>query len=189
MFWFSPTVSAEVVRLSFFPLLSSPLLFLVLLLPPPLRSTADRRYAQTLILVVLILVKFGGFWVIARNPTSGFSWKLVEILLPGLPEPSKPSRNLPDRRKTKIFRPEKFTETEKTSRVLAVERNLLDENWRNLLRQPSRSFLNPPGPPKTSGEPMVLETKDSRNPEENFTTTVYSCTWVFWTGFSLFYLS
>ena len=60
-------------------------------------------YAQNLILVTLILVNFGGFWVIARNPPDGFRRNLVEILPTGLPELSKPSRDLLQLRKTEFF--------------------------------------------------------------------------------------
>ena len=61
-------------------------------------------YAHIKVVVAFLVVNFFGFLVIARNPPNEFWRKLVEILPPGLPELSKPSRNLPDRRKTKIFR-------------------------------------------------------------------------------------
>ena len=64
------------------------------------------QYAQNLILVTLILVNFGGFLVIARNPPDGFRRNLVEILPTGLPELSKPSRDLLQLRKTEFFREE-----------------------------------------------------------------------------------
>ena len=58
------------------------------------------KYAKNLILVNLILVNFGGFLVIARNPPEHISRNLVEIVPTGLPELSKPSRDLLELRKT-----------------------------------------------------------------------------------------
>ena len=59
---------------------------------------------------------------------------MVEILPPGLPELSKPSRNLPDRRKTKIFRPKKITDGEKKILIKfllkALKRALKRARWR-----------------------------------------------------------
>ena len=59
-----------------------------------------RIYTQTLIVVVLIVVHFGGFGVTARNPPDEFCRKLVEIVPTGLPELSKPSRTTLKIRKT-----------------------------------------------------------------------------------------
>ena len=41
-----------------------------------------------------------------------------------------------------------------------------DENWWKLFLQASRSFLNPPGPPKTSENPNFLEPKFSEKFEK-----------------------
>ena len=57
-------------------------------------------YAQTLILVNLILVNFLGFLVIARYPTMRFGRKLEEMHPTGLPELSKPKNSGSNRRKT-----------------------------------------------------------------------------------------
>ena len=46
---------------------------------------------------------FGGFWDIARNPSDGFGRKWVEIVPTGLPELSKPFRDLLNLRKAQLF--------------------------------------------------------------------------------------
>ena len=57
-------------------------------------------YVHIEIVVAFLVVKIFGFWVIARNPPDEFRRKLVEILPTGLPELSKPSRDLLELRKT-----------------------------------------------------------------------------------------
>ena len=70
-------------------------------------------FAQTLLVVVFIVVNFGGFWVIARNPPDGFGQKLVQIVPTSLPELSKPPRDLLNLRKTKFFRRQNLETTRK----------------------------------------------------------------------------
>ena len=65
-------------------------------------------YAQTLILVNLIVVKIIGFLVITRNPPDQFWRNLVEILPTGLPDLPKSSGTSKKARKTKFLRREKF---------------------------------------------------------------------------------
>ena len=59
-------------------------------------------YAQTLILVNLIVVNFFGFLVIEKNPSERFWRKLGEILPTILPDLSKPKFLKSNRGKTKI---------------------------------------------------------------------------------------
>ena len=48
-------------------------------------------------------IYFGGFLVIARNPSGGFGRKWVEMVPTGLPELSKPFRDLLNLRKTQFL--------------------------------------------------------------------------------------
>ena len=59
-------------------------------------------YAQTLIVVNLIVVNFFGFLVIEKNPSERFWRKLGEILPTVLPELSKPKLLKSNRGRTNI---------------------------------------------------------------------------------------
>ena len=82
--------------------------FLIILFNGPLTY-----YAQTLIVVALIVVNFFGFSVITRDHGGFEGCHLVEMNPTGLPELSKPSTDLLELRKTKILETKIFRETGK----------------------------------------------------------------------------
>ena len=71
------------------------------------------EYAQTLIVVALIVVNFFGFSVITRDHGRFEGRHLVEMNPTGLPELSKPSTDLLELREAKILETKIFRETGK----------------------------------------------------------------------------
>ena len=79
----------------------------------PMNGLRKKYYAQTLIVVVLIVVKKLGFLVITRDHGSFLGCHQVEILPTDLPELFKPATDLLEPRKLKIFGPKFSRKTQK----------------------------------------------------------------------------